>query len=76
MSGHTPCTCKGSRKERIKNWFVPEGYRNTNYSYFESPKDWLTPLPIQQLYVLNVTCAFVLKQLLSIICKMKNNKIY
>jgi hypothetical protein len=38
MSGHMPCTCSGPRKERIKNWFVPVGCRNINYSYFEKPK--------------------------------------
>lgn len=38
MSGHTPCTCKGTRKERMKNWYIPSGYKNTNYSYFQYPK--------------------------------------
>ena len=38
MSGHNPCTCKGTRKERMKNWYVPYGWRNTNRSYFERPK--------------------------------------
>jgi len=38
MSGHNPCTCKGTRKDRMKNWYVPEGYRNINYSYFQYPK--------------------------------------
>lgn len=36
MSGHSPCTCKGTRKERMKNWRVV--MRNCNYSYFEKPK--------------------------------------
>ena len=38
MSGHTPCTCKGTREERMKNWYIPEGYYKTNYSYFEKPR--------------------------------------
>ncbi len=36
MSGHTPCTCDGARKERMKNWFVHQ--RNFNLSHFEQPK--------------------------------------
>ena len=36
MSGWSPCTCKGTRKERMKNWRVY--HRNHNHSYFESPK--------------------------------------
>lgn len=38
MSGNIPCTCTGSRNERIKFWYVPEGQRNKNYSYFQKPK--------------------------------------
>jgi hypothetical protein len=38
MSGHNPCICQGPRRERMKNWYVPIGSRNRNYSYFESPK--------------------------------------
>ena len=36
MSGHNPCTCKGTWKEKRKNWIVL-GYK-CNYSYFEPPK--------------------------------------
>ncbi len=36
MSGHTPCTCAGTRKERMKFWYVSR--RNYNLSYFEKPK--------------------------------------
>ncbi len=36
MSGHNPCTCDGTRKERMKNWRVSR--RNYNNSYFEHPK--------------------------------------
>jgi hypothetical protein len=38
MSGSNPCTCKGSRKEKIKFWYVPKRWYKTNYSYFEKPK--------------------------------------
>jgi len=36
MSGHIPCNCKGTWKEKRKNWVVID--RNCNYSYFEYPK--------------------------------------
>jgi len=38
MSGGNPCTCSGSRKERMKYWYAPRETYKTNYSYFESPK--------------------------------------
>lgn len=36
MSGSNPCTCEGSRKDRMKNWVVTR--RNYNTSTFESPR--------------------------------------
>jgi hypothetical protein len=36
MSGHSPCTCLGTWKEKRRNWIVLD--RNCNYSYFEAPK--------------------------------------
>jgi len=36
MSSWVPCTCNGSRKERMKNWRVV--HRNHNHSHFEYPK--------------------------------------
>jgi len=36
MSGWNPCTCEGTREEKMKNWRVM--HRNHNHSYFESPK--------------------------------------
>ena len=36
MSGHNPCTCKGTWEEKRKNWVVTR--RNYNNSYFEYPK--------------------------------------
>jgi len=36
MSVHIPCTCKGSRTERIRSWYVSE--RKCNYSTFEYPR--------------------------------------
>lgn len=36
MSAHIPCSCKGKRKERVKNWYV--SLRNGNHSHFEKPK--------------------------------------
>lgn len=36
MSAHIPCTCLGTRKEKMKNWYV--SLRNANRSYFEYPK--------------------------------------
>jgi hypothetical protein len=36
MSGHNPCTCKGTRQERMKNWYV--SLRKANRSYFERPQ--------------------------------------
>lgn len=36
MSGWSPCTCQGTRKERMKNWYVT--VYKANYSYFERPK--------------------------------------
>lgn len=39
MSAHIPCICGGTRKERMKNWYV--SLRNANRSYFEYPKGQL-----------------------------------
>ncbi len=36
MSGHIACTCKGTREEKMKSWYVSR--RNFNLSHFESPK--------------------------------------
>lgn len=36
MSSHSPCTCNGSRRERMKFWYVSQ--RHYNLSYFEKPK--------------------------------------
>jgi len=36
MSGHSPCICSGTWKEKRKNWRIV--HRNHNHSYFESPK--------------------------------------
>lgn len=36
MSGGSPCTCPGTRKERMRNWFV--SLRKANRSYFEAPQ--------------------------------------
>jgi hypothetical protein len=36
MSGWSKCTCLGTRKERMKNWYVLR--RHYNLSYFERPK--------------------------------------
>ena len=36
MSGDNACTCEGTRKERMKNWFIIQ--RNYNLSHFETPK--------------------------------------
>ena len=36
MSAHIACTCNGTRKQKMKNWYIT--VRNGNYSYFEKPK--------------------------------------
>jgi hypothetical protein len=36
MAAHNPCTCRGTRKERMKKWFV--AVRHGNHSYFQRPK--------------------------------------
>ena len=36
MSVHNPCTCPGTRTEKMKNWYIVD--RNINHSYFEAPK--------------------------------------
>ena len=42
MSAHNPCTCKGTRKERMKNWGITQwmcnhsafnGYHHTSSDY-------------------------------------------
>lgn len=36
MSGWQGCTCEGTRKQKMKNWYVV--MRNYNLSHFERPK--------------------------------------
>jgi hypothetical protein len=51
MSAHNPCTCKGTRKERMKNWRVL--MRNYNLSHFSYPKGGRTASDYSSVICLN-----------------------